>query len=114
LVVNVDKQVEPLSESIKTTAEDAQKLIRNVDGHVDPVATRVEAAIDAATVALEQAQKTLMGIETLTAEDSVTNYRINKTLVELKRAARSVRMLSDYLEQYPDAPLRGKGTVGGK
>jgi paraquat-inducible protein B len=112
LVVDVDKHVDPLAESVITTAEDAQKLFRNVDGHVDSVALKVEEAVDAATEALEQAEKTLEGIEALTAEDSVTNYRINKALVELTRAVRSVRMLSDYLEQYPDAPLRGKGTGG--
>ena len=33
---------------------------------------------------------------------------------ELAGAARSVRILSDYLEQYPDALLRGKGGPGGK
>ena len=114
LVVDVDKQVMPIAESITTTAEDAQKLIRNVDGHVDSVGMKVEEAVDAATEALAQAEKTLEGIEALTAEDSVTNYRINKALVEVTRAARTVRTLTNYLEQYPDAPLRGKGTVGGK
>jgi paraquat-inducible protein B len=114
LVVGVDKHVDPVAESITSTAKDAQKLIRNVDGHVDSVALKVEEATDAATEALEQAEKTLEGIEALTAEGSVTNYRINKALVEVTRAARTVRTLTNYLEQYPDAPLRGKGTVGGK
>jgi paraquat-inducible protein B len=114
LVVDVDKHVEPLAESITTTAEDAQKLIHNVDGHVDSMALKVEEAVDAAREALGQAEKTLEGIEALTAEDSVTNYRINKALVEVTRAARSMRTLTNYLEQYPDAPLRGKGTAGGK
>ena len=114
LVGNVDRQVEPLANSITTTAEDAQKLIRNVDGHVDPVALKIEETIDTAKAALEQAEETLEGIEEVTADGSVTHHRLTKALEEVSRAARAVRVLFDYLEQYPDAPLRGKAIPGGK
>jgi len=114
LVANVDRQVEPLADSITTAAEDAQRLLQNVDRRVEPVAVKIEEAFDAAEGALVQAKKTLQGIEDFTAEDSPLRYRVNTALEELARAARSVRILSDYLEQYPDALLRGKGGPGGK
>jgi paraquat-inducible protein B len=114
LIANVDRQVTPIADSVINTAEDAQQLIRNINGHVDPVASKVDAALDEAKAALIQAGKTMEGIEALTAEDSETNYRLNKALSELTRVARSVRVLTDYLEQYPDSPLRGKGGSGGK
>jgi paraquat-inducible protein B len=34
---------------------------------------------------------------------------IEDTLKEIQRAARSVRILADYLEQHPEALLKGKG-----
>jgi paraquat-inducible protein B len=34
------------------------------------------------------------------------------TLYELSRAARSLRELADYLDQHPEALIRGKGGAG--
>ena len=114
LVIKVDRKVEPLADSITTAAEDAQRLLKNVDLHVEPMTVKIEEAFDAAEVALVEAKKTLQGIEDFTAEDSALRYRITTALDELARAARSVRILSDYVQQYPDAVLRGKGGPGGK
>lgn len=114
LVNDVGKQVEPLSVSMTTAARDAQKLIQNIESQVNPMASKVQEAIDATKSAVEQAERTLQGIEDLKAEGSVTNYKVTKALEELTRAARAVRVLSDYLQQYPDAPLRGKGLPGGQ
>ena len=114
LVIKVDRQVEPLIDSITDTADDAQKLIRHVDRHVEPVAVKIGQAFDEAEAALVEAKKTLQGIDAFTAEDSSLRYRINTALEELARAARSVHILSDYLGQYPDSLLRGKGGSGGK
>lgn len=114
LVIKVDRKVEPLADSITTAAEDAQRLLQNVDRHVEPMTVKIEEAFDAAEVALVEAKKTLQGIEDFTAEDSALRYRVTTALDELARAARSVRILSDYVEQYPDALLRGKGGPGGK
>lgn len=114
LVANVRRQVKPLVDSITNTADDAQQLIRHVDRHVEPVTVKIEQAFDAAEIALVEAKKTLQGIEDFTAEDSSLRYRVNTALEELARAARSLHNLSDYLEQYPDSLLRGKGGPGGK
>lgn len=114
LVIKVDKKVGPLADSFTTAAEDAQRLLQNLDRRVEPVTVKIEKTFDAAEAALMEAKKTLQGIEEFTAEDSALRYRVNTALEELAGAARSVRILSDYLEQYPDALLRGKGGPGGK
>jgi paraquat-inducible protein B len=114
LVTNVDRQVAPVADSITHTAADAQALLRNVNGHVDPVAAKVAASLDKANAALLEAEKTMQGIQDLTAEGSVTHYRMNRALDEITRMARSLRVLTDYMEQYPDSVLRGKGNAGGE
>jgi paraquat-inducible protein B len=114
LVIKVDKKVGPLADSFTTAAEDAQRLLENIDSRVEPMTMKIEKTFDAAEAALVEAKKTLQGIEEFTAEDSALRYRLNTALDELARAARSLRVLSDYLEQYPDAMLRGKGGPGGK
>ena len=51
---------------------------------------------------------TLIAAESLVSEDSNTRYNLDTTLEELAAAARSVRLMADYLEQNPDALLKGK------
>ena len=40
--------------------------------------------------------------------DSEVSYELINTLNEVQRAARSLRVLTDYLERHPEALLRGK------
>jgi paraquat-inducible protein B len=40
--------------------------------------------------------------------DSALRVDLANTLQEVSRAARSIRVLGDYLERHPDALLRGK------
>jgi paraquat-inducible protein B len=47
-------------------------------------------------------------------EDSALVYNLRNALKELSSAGRSIRVLADYLEQHPDALIRGKGSIGGK
>jgi paraquat-inducible protein B len=44
----------------------------------------------------------------LTQPNSSQVQQIGSTLQEVSRAARSLRVLADYLERHPDALLRGK------
>jgi len=46
------------------------------------------------------------------AEDSPTRYALDEALAELGAAARSIRVLADYLERHPEALLSGKGGGG--
>ncbi len=57
---------------------------------------------------LVSAQGTLGNASNLTAPNSAQVQQLDSTLQEVSRAARSVRVLSDYLERHPEALLRGK------
>ena len=113
-VNNLDRQIEPLAESIRTAATDASKLVKGVDRDVEPLASDIRSAADGATAALEQAGETLRAIEGVAGEDSMLAYELTNALKELSSAARSIRILADYLEQNPDALIRGKGSPGGQ
>jgi len=109
LVEDVNRHVDPLLNATTETVRDAQKLVRNVDGRVATLADSADGAIKAAVVAVEQAQATLKSVEKSAGDDSTLNYELNKTLDELSGAARSIRLLADYLNQHPESLLRGKG-----
>ena len=47
-------------------------------------------------------------MKSATSENSVLMKEVGSTLDELSQAARSIRVLSDYLEQHPDSIIWGK------
>ena len=62
---------------------------------------------------LASARKTLDTADDLIAPNSTLATGLDSTLDEVNRAARSLRVLADYLERHPEALLRGK-SEGGK
>ena len=74
--------------------------------------TRAIAELDQTLVAargtLVSARGTLTNTASLTEPNSAQLQQMNSTLQEVSRAARSLRVLADYLERHPEALLRGK------
>lgn len=62
---------------------------------------------------LQDIQRLAESLDRSIAENSALPYQLTKAMEEVSGAARSVRVLADYLEQHPDALLRGKGLPGG-
>jgi paraquat-inducible protein B len=103
LVNNVDEEVKPLSGKAQSTLDDVGKLARHVDGKVDPLSQSV-------TETLKSVDTAFKSIDELVGKRSPMRADIEDTLKEIQRAARSVRILADYLEQHPEALLKGKGS----
>ena len=68
--------------------------------------TRTIANLDKTLV---QAEGTLKTIDSMFAADAPLSQELQTSLRELADAARSLRILSDYLERHPEALLKGKG-----
>jgi paraquat-inducible protein B len=81
-------------EALKVTATELQALVQTVDQQLGPLMTQV--------------QGTLASAETMVGSNSQTRYDLDSMLKELAGAARSIRVLADYLERHPEALLRGK------
>ena len=62
----------------------------------------------AAQGTLTSAHTTMNNANLLTEPNSAQVQQIGTTLQEVSRAARSVRVLADYLERHPDALIKGK------
>ncbi len=58
---------------------------------------------------LAEARKTLTTAHSLLRDGSVARRELERTLVELSNAARSIRLMADYLERHPEALIQGKG-----
>ena len=110
LVRNVDDQITPLAKSIEDTARAVQKLVENVDGQVTPVSSSFKQTFNEASDAMVQLKKTLSTVQGIIAEDSPLNHDLVNALNELSAAARSIRILANYLERYPEALIHGKNS----
>jgi len=100
LVTRVDRQVDPLSDDVKKTVKEFGKLAANVDSRVGGVATGLDTTMSAAKGVLSQ--------------DSPLMVALENTMQEISAMSRSIRQLTNYLEQHPEALIRGKGNPGGK
>jgi paraquat-inducible protein B len=107
-------EVLDLIRSLNQAVKDLHKLMQKIDSRVGPVTSDFQDACKAARAALDQAEKTLSTVQNVVAENSDLSYYLNQTLEELSGAARSIRVLADYLERHPDALIRGKDRLGGK
>jgi paraquat-inducible protein B len=121
LVRNIDSKVEPLATGIDQTLVEVragidQTLVEVRAGIGDArklMRSNIKEAADSATTALDQANVTLKSIEDIAEEGTQLRYDISAALKEIAAAARSVRVLADFIEQHPDAILRGRVTKTG-
>jgi paraquat-inducible protein B len=58
---------------------------------------------------LREAQQAMKNASALIAPDAPINVGAVRTMQEVSAAARSLRVLADYLERHPEALLQGKG-----
>jgi paraquat-inducible protein B len=115
LVREVNAHVDPLGKDLKEatkkaqdTLNDMQQLVQNVDSKLEPLAKSLNDTSKAVRAAMVQGKKTLASADGLIAEDSPLYHGLANALSELSRAARSVRVLADYLERNPNAIITGK------
>jgi len=114
LVRNINARVTPLASTIEEAVKDYGELARNVEGQIAPLASSLAEALEEIRATLEQGRKTLAAAEDTIAEDSPLVYEFDNTLKEVGAAARSIRLLADYLKRHPEALIKGKGRSGGK
>lgn len=99
-------------QSLDATLKSADKLLKNVDGTVIPEARAVLAetrqSLEDVRKTLGEARKTLGGANQVLAGDGPVQLDLRETLREVSRAAQSLRVLGEYLEQHPESLIRGK------
>jgi paraquat-inducible protein B len=94
-------------------SEDIQLVIKNLNATIKQSETLLKQLNTKLTpeisATLEQAKKSLAAMEKIMSSDSPISQDAQQALEELAGAARSMRVLADYLEQHPEALIYGKG-----
>ena len=117
LLVRLDADAQTLNALL----QDAQRMVQKTEGEIGSLGASVRgtaeearAALEVTRRTLERAQVTLGAVDGTLGGSEPLGYQLINTLQDLAAAARSVRSLADYLDQHPEALLKGKGNPGGK
>lgn len=106
--VPFDEIGQDLQKSLATlnkTLSSAEKLAQTLNQDVAP---EVTAAMKDVRKTLDNADRTLSSADRTLSEDAPLQQDLRQTLQELSRAAASIKVLTDYLEQHPESLIRGK------
>lgn len=87
----------------------ANTLLRTADKELPGMSAELKQLLTGLNTTAGALAKTLHNIEQLTAKDSMLSYQFAGSLREIERAAASIRQLTDYLQQNPNALLFGQG-----
>lgn len=97
------------------TLEEARLALKEISSTVKsfnleggPLAAKLDTWTSSLTTTLEELQKLSSKTGEMMAPDGSLRYELESMLRELSRAARSIRTLSDYLEENPNSILTGR------
>ena len=95
--------------SIGRTSEETKTLVHNLDRQLEPLVGASPQTSNEAGITLKKIQVVSQNF----GDDSVLMYKLDKTLNELQRASRSLRLLTETLEQQPESLIFGKKNTRG-
>jgi paraquat-inducible protein B len=123
-IAKLDKlPIEQIGNDLKDTLQGARRIanspeigeaLRSLNAAVKEI-QMLTAALRTGTTpelnaVLKQAQLSLATSKAVLETDSPLQYRMKETLEELSEAARSLRVLVEYLENHPESIVTGKGS----
>jgi paraquat-inducible protein B len=101
------REGEPLR-NLNEALTGAQRLVKDADQDLAPLAAGADKLMKTAIGALEQAQRTLQAAQQAISPDSTLVFQLNRTLREIQSMATSIRTFADYMQHHPESLLTGK------
>jgi phospholipid/cholesterol/gamma-HCH transport system substrate-binding protein len=121
LAKNVDALVVPLAASLEKTSDaarsafvQAEKTLAMKEGVPGEIATGITDTLKTARLALDEVQRTFANVDRVAAQNANLGYEISRTVEQITSLSRSLRVLTDYIEQHPEAFIKGKNPSKGE
>lgn len=108
LLAKLDSKVDPISGHLTASLQQSQALMATLNRNSGPLLQTAQDTLLATRSTMEQAKATLASVEQTTGQ----NASLDLAMRDLASAAKSLRILADYLERHPDAVLYGKQPDG--
>jgi paraquat-inducible protein B len=104
----IGANAEPIAQSIRNAATSAESAARTVDRAATSAAASVDPIVQSLRNAASSAEAAAGRVESLIGDGAQQNYDLGELVKELTRAAEAVRALASYLNENPDALLKGR------
>jgi paraquat-inducible protein B len=115
LIKKLNEQLVPTMTDLRATSEaargsfrQAEKTLAMNEGVPGQIATKTKETLDQAKGTLKKMDDSLDALKRFTQENEEVSFQLEDTLREFSNIARSLRVLTDYLERHPEAILKGK------
>lgn len=97
-LVEIGQDLRKTFANINATIDSTDKLVKQLDSKVAP---DMQAT-------LEEARRTMRSSESILSSDAPLQQDVRRALQQMTRAAASLQLMSDYIEQHPESIIRGK------
>lgn len=114
IMSRLNKNSGKMSSDLMQTLAKTNNLMSKLDQHAVPILKSTHHTVETANDTLLKLQSTLESVETAGNHVGPVSRNLTTTLTELNKAARSFRLLMDYLEQHPEALIQGKTEMVGE
>ncbi len=108
LARSVDRQVDPLSGSVISAADEYGKLAKNINKELAEMSDVLEKTLASAQATSEKMEKTLNNSANITSDGSPVMHEMLQALRDMSGAAKSMQSLADSLERHPESVIFGK------
>jgi paraquat-inducible protein B len=98
--------------SMAATMADAQRLLQNVNTDVGPALKRLPEIANSLQVTLKTSAQLLQSAQAGYGDNSQLHRELDRLMLQLNDAVRSISSLADLLAQHPEALIRGRADVG--
>lgn len=102
------RNVGPIAESLRNAATSAESAAKTVESTVDKTSKNIDPIVESLRNAATSAEAAATRVEQLAGTSARQNYDLGELIKEFTRAAEAVRALADYLNENPDALLKGR------
>jgi len=97
-----------ITERLRNTTAEAQRLVERLNQKVDPTAEELKATSTELQATLKQMRRTMTEFDRTLSTDSGIGYQAQDALEKLSNAAESLRVLVQSLERNPSMFIRGR------
>ncbi len=104
----VNRHSEGIAAHAESTLKHSSAAMAKLDKGVAPLLADAHVTLASSRQMLAQLQQSAGDIGAAFNPETPLQQNLNSTLLELRRAAKSLRLLADYLERYPEALIKGK------
>ncbi|WP_130472677.1 intermembrane transport protein PqiB [Candidatus Magnetaquicoccus inordinatus] len=94
--------------SLKGITSQLEQMLVQMNGHPPTLGKRLNETLEAAQKALQQTEKSLLGVEGMFNPSAPMHYNLLEVTRELSATARSIRSFMEFLETKPESLLFGK------